>query len=162
VTWPDFPYPAGTPLFPSHEHIHAYQRRYASHFHLAPHIYLNHTVLSTSWVGTSSHGHWNVTTKIRTDGSVFDKRFDHLIVAIGHNQYPYSPTWDGVEGWLDNTPPGCPKREILHSIYYRTPEPYRGRTVLVIGNGGSGADVAAQIAPLSKKVSLSRNPLSTN
>jgi cation diffusion facilitator CzcD-associated flavoprotein CzcO len=89
---------------------------------------------------------------MRTVGSVFHKRFDHVIVASGHNHYPHAPTWEGVEGWLDNTPQGTPKREIIHSIYYREPERYRGRTVVVLVAGGSGKDAAQQIAPLARKV----------
>jgi cation diffusion facilitator CzcD-associated flavoprotein CzcO len=152
VTFPRYPFSPGTPLFPKHDYILAYLKDYASRFHLSSNIYLNHTVLSTSWVGNSSDGHWNVTTLRTTDGYLFHKRFDHILVAGGHNHYPYSPTWEGLEGWLANTPLGSPKRDILHSIYYRDPERWRGRTVVVIGGSGSSGDVAFGIAPLSRKV----------
>jgi cation diffusion facilitator CzcD-associated flavoprotein CzcO len=152
VTCPRLPFAPGTPLFPKHDYLLAYHKDYVSRFHLSPSIYLNHTVLSTSWVGNSSHGYWNVTTLRSTDGYVFHKRFDHVIVATGNEHYPYSPTWDGVEGWLANTPHGSPKRDILHSIYFRDAKRWRGRTAIVVGGGGSARDVATQISPSARKV----------
>jgi hypothetical protein len=164
VTYPNFTFPPGTPLYPGHSHIHAYHASFVSHFKLAWHIYLNHTVLSTTWAGNASHGYWDVESQQNVDGSetLFHKRFDHVIVANGHNHYPYSPTWEGVEGWLENTPPGYPKREISHSIYYREPDKYRGRTVVVVGGSASGRDCASKILPSARKVSFFSIPSKLN
>jgi cation diffusion facilitator CzcD-associated flavoprotein CzcO len=42
--------------------------------------------------------------------------------------------------------PGSFAGELLHSAAYRTPAPYRGRRVLVVGAGNSGAEIAVDLA----------------
>jgi len=151
MTYPGFPFPPGTPLFPSHQHILAYHRRYASRFNLYPHIRFNHRVLKAHWVGTSTHGQWNIT--LRNDQNTLETRlFDHLVIASGNNHIPRIPTFPGQDVWLSNTPSNSPPREILHSIYYRYPDRYANRSVLVVGGGASGRDATSQIFPLAKKV----------
>jgi putative flavoprotein involved in K+ transport len=59
------------------------------------------------------------------------------IVATGYNGTPFVPDWPGREGF-----PG----EIIHSSEYRNPEPFRGRDVLVVGAGNSGAEIATDVA----------------
>ena len=47
------------------------------------------------------------------------------------------PAWPGADAF-----PG----ELLHSSAYANPEPYRGRDVLVVGAGNTGAEIAADLA----------------
>ncbi|KAH9177689.1 hypothetical protein EDB89DRAFT_2226105 [Lactarius sanguifluus] len=75
---------------------------------------------------TGSSPHWIVHTI-----ALFT--LDHLNVATGH--YPYEPEFQGQQV-------STPSRKILHSIFYREPEVYRGRNILVVGGGGSGKDIA--------------------
>ena len=60
-----------------------------------------------------------------------------VIVATGYNGTPFVPDWPGRDGF-----PG----EIIHSSEYRNPEPFRGRDVLVVGAGNSGAEIATDVA----------------
>ena len=60
MTYPGFPFPPGTPLFPSHEYVQRYHRDFALQYNLMPYLMLNHTVLSASWVGTSEEGRWDI------------------------------------------------------------------------------------------------------
>ncbi|KAI0079376.1 FAD/NAD(P)-binding domain-containing protein [Panus rudis PR-1116 ss-1] len=153
MTYPGSPFRPGTPLFPSHEWVEQYHVDYAEQFGLYPYIHVNHTVHAAGWKGNSTHGQWLVEVhRSQVDGSkqVIRRSFDHLVVANGHNHYPRVPKFNGLEEWLANTPPGRPKREILHSIFYREPERYIGRTVLVIGGGASGRDAVLQVGPLTK------------
>jgi putative flavoprotein involved in K+ transport len=60
-----------------------------------------------------------------------------VIVATGYNGAPFIPDWPGVEGF-----PG----ELIHSSQYRNPAPFRGRDVLVVGAGNSGAEIATDVA----------------
>lgn len=80
------------------------------------------------------------------------KSFDHLVVANGHNQYPSIPTWPGQDEWLKNSPSSGPKREILHTVFWRDPSRYAGRTVVVVGGGASGRDAALHTGPVARKV----------
>ncbi|MGH3048610.1 MAG: flavin-containing monooxygenase [Gaiellaceae bacterium] len=55
------------------------------------------------------------------------------VVATGYNGAPFVPDWPGRETFAG---------ELIHSVSYRNPEPYRGRDVLVAGAGNSGAEIA--------------------
>src|SRR5436190_4307933 len=60
-----------------------------------------------------------------------------VIVATGYNGTPHVPEWPGRERFTG---------ELSHSSEYRNPEPYRGRDVLVVGAGNSGAEIATDVA----------------
>ncbi|KDQ05816.1 hypothetical protein BOTBODRAFT_122237 [Botryobasidium botryosum FD-172 SS1] len=161
MTYPNFPFPPGTPLIASHKDVLAYHESYAAHYNLTVHIRLNHTVLRTSWEGDASAGRWKVRVR-RRGGEVVEREFDHLIDASGHNHYPRVPHWEGLDGWLQGGgQDGQNKREALHSIYYRDPNVYANRTVVIVGDGASGRDVALQVAPVARKTYHSINPNST-
>ena len=57
-----------------------------------------------------------------------------VVVATGFNGRPHLPDWrNSFEG------------ELIHSSEYRNPEPYRGRSVLVVGTGNSGAEICVDL-----------------
>ena len=60
-----------------------------------------------------------------------------VIVATGYSGTPRIPDWPGRDSF-----PG----ELIHSSDYRNPEPFRGRDVLVVGTGNSGAEIAHDVA----------------
>jgi putative flavoprotein involved in K+ transport len=60
-----------------------------------------------------------------------------VVVATGYNGAPYVPDWPGRESFTG---------DLVHSSRYRNPEPYRGRDVLVVGAGNSGAEIAHDVA----------------
>jgi putative flavoprotein involved in K+ transport len=60
-----------------------------------------------------------------------------VIVATGYNGAPFIPDWPGRERFAG---------ELIHSSAYVNPEPYRGRDVLVVGAGNSGAEIATDVA----------------
>ena len=64
-------------------------------------------------------------------------RADTVIIATGYNGIPWIPDWPGREGFTG---------ELVHSVDYRNPAPFRGRDVLVVGAGNSGAEIATDIA----------------
>lgn len=66
-----------------------------------------------------------------------DVHADHVVVATGYNGEPFVPDWPGREGYTG---------ELVHSSQYRNPEPYRGKDVLVVGAGNSGAEIAHDVA----------------
>lgn len=77
-----------------------------------------------------SDGGWRLTT---SDGPV---EADVAVVATGFTNAPYLPDWPGAAGFTG---------ELLHSSEYRNADPYRGRNVLVVGSGNSGAEIAAEL-----------------
>lgn len=145
MTYPGLPFPPNTSLYPSHEHIEAYHMRYALHFNLLQNIRFRHTVLQASWRGTTTLGYWNLT--VHDEGNTTrHEAFDHVVIATGNNHFPHIPTWAGQQDWLNYSPSDGPKRQILHSAWYREPERYTGRRVLIVGFGPSGRDLASQIS----------------
>jgi putative flavoprotein involved in K+ transport len=59
-----------------------------------------------------------------------------VVIATGYNRAPLIPDWPGRDNF---------KAELIHSSTYRNPAPYRGRDVLVVGAGNSGAEIAADL-----------------
>ena len=55
----------------------------------------------------------------------------------GHSNVPFVPDWPGRAGF---------RGDLVHSADYRNAEPYRGRDVLVVGSGNSGAEIATGLA----------------
>jgi putative flavoprotein involved in K+ transport len=68
-----------------------------------------------------------------SDGEV---QADHVVVATGYNGAPFVPAWPGRESFTG---------ELVHSSQYRSPAPYRGKDVLVVGAGNSGAEIAHDV-----------------
>jgi cation diffusion facilitator CzcD-associated flavoprotein CzcO len=60
-----------------------------------------------------------------------------VVVATGWADYPYAPTWPGMETFGG---------EILHSSAYRNPAPFAAKRVLVLGFGNSGGEIALDLA----------------
>lgn len=83
-------------------------------------------------------------TRIDRDGDGWRLETEHgplraraVVVATGYNGAPFIPDWPGLEEFAG---------ELVHSSEYRNPEPYRGRDVLVVGAGNSGAEIAHDVA----------------
>ena len=60
-----------------------------------------------------------------------------VVFATGYSHSPVFPRWKGREGFAG---------EILHASDYRSAAPYAGRSVLVVGAGNTGAEIAADLA----------------
>jgi putative flavoprotein involved in K+ transport len=71
------------------------------------------------------------------DTSTGPIRAKTVIVATGYNGAPFIPDWPGRDAFTG---------ELLHSSEYRNPAPFRGRDVLVVGAGNSGAEIATDVA----------------
>lgn len=59
-----------------------------------------------------------------------------VVVATGFNRDPYLPEWPGLDGYTG---------DLVHSLDYRNAAPYRGKDVLVVGTGNSGAEIAVDL-----------------
>jgi len=71
---------------------------------------------------------------LRTTGG--DIRAPAVVVATGFNRERFLPAWPGRDTFTGR---------LLHSADYRNPEPFRGRDVLVVGTGNSGAEIAVDL-----------------
>lgn len=59
-----------------------------------------------------------------------------VVVATGYNHTPDLPGWPGLAEY---------RGELSHSSTYRNATPYRGRDVLVVGAGNTGAEIAVDL-----------------
>lgn len=127
-----FPFPEGTPLFPSHRQIAAYLDSFADAFGIRPHIRFNCAVESVRPIASAGGRGWTVTA-----GGV-QSDFDDVVVATGHQGTPAHPEFAS-----DFT------GEYLHSHEYRTPGRFASKRVLVVGLGNSGLDIAADVCTVA-------------
>lgn len=136
---PHFPFPADYPTFVSRKQYIAYLDSYCAHFAIKP--IFGQEVSSVKKNGN----HWLVTTK--------DKTYEakNVLVATGYNRVPKVPTLKGQAQF---------KGEILHSEAYKNGKPYKGKNVLVVGYGNSGAEIALDLQESGAKTFVSiRNPV---
>lgn len=136
----DYPLPAGTPDYPSHQQLLEYFSGYATRFGLRSHIRFRTTVTHARPL---PGGRWLLTWQ--TEGEEPETGdFDGLCVASGHH---HTPRWPDYPGELT--------AEYLHSHDYKRAEPFRAKRVLVIGGGNSACDVAVETSRVSKTTHLS-------
>lgn len=133
------PLDARLQLFPAHDDIARYVHAYARD--LAPWITYHTRVTDVRRRGGPG-APWTVTMEdTRTGGSRTVREYDAVVVAAGHYNVPYVPDVSGMREWAVAHP-----GSISHAKFYRRPEKFAGRKVVVVGNAASGLDIAAQIA----------------
>ena len=119
-------YPRTYPRYPSRQQVVEYLNDYARAFKLEPELRCE-VQRCTRGAG----GGWDVAT------SAGHYRARRVVVATGYNRVPNVPRWPGQE-----TFPG----QIIHSREFTNGEAFRGRRVLVVGFGNSGAEIALDLA----------------
>ena len=126
----DYPVPASHDLHPLAEQVHDYLRAYSDAFGVTDRIRFNTRV-----------------SDVRPAWWVDGEPFDAVIIASGRFRAPVLP--DVVDGFTG---------ELLHAFDYPGADHFRGRRVLVYGNGVSGHEIASDIATVTKVISAYRKP----
>ncbi|WWD21421.1 hypothetical protein CI109_105906 [Kwoniella shandongensis] len=154
LAFKDFPYPPNTPDSVPHWTLAGYIHDYWRHFNLQPLTRLNTRVENAY---KRDDGLWELTLRTleiigedELKETFSTETFDAIIVATGHYNAPLIPKIPGAAEWYQSWPEG-----ILHSQGYRRPEAYTDQTVLVIGAGTSGMDIARDLATHAGKVLIS-------
>ena len=133
----DFPFPDDAPLYPDHAVVARYLEAYADHFDL-------HRLIRFKARVVAVEPGWTVRL---ADGEA--AAFDAVVVASGHQGVPKHPPFAKEFAG-----------EYLHAHAYRTPEPFRGKRVLVVGVGNSACDIAADICALTTSTTMAaRSPV---
>ncbi len=125
----DHPMPASYPDYPNHRQILDYTRDFADTYGLREQIRFGTAVTASEHEGDG----WAVTLD---DGS--QRTYRALICASGTTWSPRIPT---IPGELTGV--------VRHSVTYRDPIEFRGRRVLVVGLGNSGADIICDAAVIA-------------
>lgn len=134
--FPDHPVPEGLPDFLSHAQVLQWLEAYAERFDLARHIAFRTAVHR---VAPRDDGTWSVTL---ADGSV--RTYRHVVVANGHLWSPRMAPF-----------PGRFEGEQSHSHHYRTPAPFEGKDVLIVGIGNSAVDIAVDLCRHARHTTIS-------
>ncbi len=132
MEYSDFPMPAHYPHFPHHSQIIDYFDDYVAHFDIVKNIIFNTKIIDVSFTKNRKK------YLVKTDKNE-TKEYDGVIVANGHHWNPRLPE-PMFEGEFEG--------ETLHSHYYRTPEIFENKNVLVVGIGNSAVDIACEAARL--------------
>jgi indole-3-pyruvate monooxygenase len=121
---PGLSLPRGWPRYLSRDQVVEYLERYATRFELWPRFgerVVGVERLARGWETTTTQGTW---------------RSRNVVVATGLARVPVRPAWPGLERFGG---------VVLHSSEYRNGEPWRGRSVLVVGFGNSACEQALDL-----------------
>jgi dimethylaniline monooxygenase (N-oxide forming) len=140
----DFPFAPDVQYFPDHRDMAAYLRSYAAHFGVDRLIAFG---MEVTKVEPEVTGPEAIQWRLRfANGET--RTFDAVVVGTGHLSIPIDPPWAGDFAG-----------EYLHAHYYRTPDRFLGKRVMVVGKGNSGCDVTADVCVYAKRtVMVARSP----
>lgn len=140
MQYSDFHMPDDYPPFPSHALILQYFVNYVDHFGFRNKITFRTTVEN---VHPAGDGTWFVTVK-DAEGTTRTERYAAVCVAHGHHWNPRFPDF-----------PGTFTGETMHSHYYRSPEAFANKRVLVVGFGNSACDIACETSRVAAATFMS-------
>jgi dimethylaniline monooxygenase (N-oxide forming) len=129
-----FRFPATASRYPRLHEVREYLEDFARTYRLFDDIIFDCGVTRVEMVEDG----WKVTS-VRGDEGCYRA----VIVANGHHSVPH---WPEV--------PTKYEGEVSHSAAYREPAPFRGKRVLVLGFGNSGADIAAELSTVASTTTL--------
>ncbi|WP_422661229.1 flavin-containing monooxygenase [Paenibacillus sp. EC2-1] len=126
--------------YPDRDEVVQYLKNYASHFQLP--IAFHQRVEQVS----KESDIFQVRT---TTGEIYNAR--NVICATGSFNKPYIPTIEGQEYFKGNN---------IHSAFYKTHDPFKDQTVIVVGRGNSAVQIAMELADITNTTLAVRKPIS--
>jgi lysine/ornithine N-monooxygenase len=131
---PYLPFPADYPRYVPRNLMLAYLDRYATKFDLQPRF--GETVRSVR----RDRNTWFIeATQCSISAS-------YVVVASGFNAEPVMPSFPGLERF---------RGKVIHSADYVNAQPFIGQSVLVIGMGNSGAEIALDLSEAGARPTIS-------
>ncbi|KAJ4022838.1 hypothetical protein NW752_003292 [Fusarium irregulare] len=148
MSFSDKRFPYG-PFVPHHVPLDYLQDYYSLHQieHL---LVLNTTVEDVSRISDGTgQDRWQLTLRQYNHAEGLDEWrqeiFDAVIIANGQHSIPYVPQVKGLEEYMERYPDS-----VSHSKSYRTPDPFKNKKVLIVGNSLSGRDVAGDLVKVAR------------
>lgn len=117
-------YPRRVGTFPGRDDVVAYLEQYARRYRVR-------TDVDVHRVERDDGGRWGLETSVGRLSAA------EVVIATGQFARPLRPAWPGAARYTG---------QLLHAGDYRTPGPFRGQHVLVVGPGASGMEIAAELA----------------
>ncbi|XP_023552042.1 flavin-containing monooxygenase FMO GS-OX-like 3 [Cucurbita pepo subsp. pepo] len=126
--------------FPGHREVLKYLEDFANEFGICELVRFRTEVV---FVGLEL-GKWRIRFRCE-NGAVHEETFDAVVVCVGNFSLPRVAEIPGIDEW-----PG----EQIHSHNYRSPEPFRGKVVVVIGYSSSGTDISQELIGVAKEIHI--------
>ncbi|MFC8124801.1 flavin-containing monooxygenase [Streptomyces sp. NPDC057302] len=136
---PGLRFPGDPDRYPTRDEVVDYLRDYARR--LATEIHTAATVTSVTRQGDA----WSVRTG---DGRAFTARA--VIAATGDYGTPHIPSLPGSQEFAG---------QVLHAADYRSPHPFDGQRVVVVGGGNSAIQIAAELGEAADTTLATRRPI---
>lgn len=136
-----FPMPRSYPMYPKWWQIRDYIRSFAAHYGIDEKVELNKNVVDVVCVETETGKRWKITFD-----SGEQRIYRGVVSASGGQWKGVIPEFEGTENF---------RGEIIHSSQYADPKYLEGKTVLVVGAGNSGVDIAADASQRADRAFLS-------
>ena len=130
---PFAPFPKDYPRYPSRDQVVAYLENYSKRFNLD--IRFNQQVVSAR----TGNDQWQVQTQDTLLSSL------NLVVASGYARRPLRPAFPDMDTF---------RGKIIHSSEYKNGSAFKGKSVLVVGFGNSGGEIAVDLYEHGAKPSL--------
>ncbi|GBO06514.1 Dimethylaniline monooxygenase [N-oxide-forming] 2 [Araneus ventricosus] len=141
------PPPKECSIFMRHNELYQYVLSVVQKSDILKHIQYNMEVLTVKRADDYEEtGRWIVTVRSTISGEEFTDIYDGVIVAVGQFNRPIIPSYPDQELF---------KGKIMHTHSLKGVEPYRNKTVVVVGMGCSALDAAVETSNVAKQVYLS-------
>lgn len=136
---PGLAFPGRPTGLPVRDEVTSYLRAYARHFDFPV-----ETHARVARVERWGHGFEIVATDARAWHACA------VIAATGACTAPFRPAFTGMDRF---------RGQVLHSAEYRTPEPFAGKRVVVVGAGNSAVQIAVELDPHARVTLATRGPV---
>jgi thioredoxin reductase len=144
MAYSGFPFREGIPLFPGHAEVIRYLENYSKD--VMDIIQFSTQIDEVCFVEETKTSNGSITAMWKVNGvnlpskERFTRDYDAVVVANGHYAVPFIPNIPGLGVWASRFP-----GSIIHSKYYRTPDHYMDKRVIVVGSSASGLDIASHL-----------------
>lgn len=139
MSYPDFPNTLSEKSYVSSQEILQYLNTYADHYELRKHIKFEHHVLRVRPLASNK---WEFIVKDLASDKIETFICDAVLVCNGYS-FPFIRKICGQEHF---------KGRQIHSHLYRDSKDFQDKSVLVVGAGPSGIDIAADVSKVASKV----------
>ena len=119
---PHLPFPKHYPRYVPKQMLVDYLEDYAEQFKIKPHFGTAASAIK------KENGKWRIETSNEQEFLA-----EKVVIASGVNRVPYQPRFSGEEQFQGT---------IMHSKAYKNTAPFKGKKVLVVGMGNTGAEIA--------------------
>jgi len=146
---PHMPHSTSAPTYIPRDGFVQYLDKYVAKFNVNP---ICNTLVESAAYNEGSET-WSVRTRNVATGEEMERMARFLVVATGENTEGLIPDVPGLKSFDGN---------VVHSSQYKSGDAYKGKSVLVVGSGNSGMEIAYDLSNFGAKTSISiRSPVSS-